>query len=90
MRDEGGSWGQGKGGWHCQSVSGGVGVTRAELRTLTYGPQHSVEGACVLLAGSEVLPGDLQLAIREPPHSQGDAAPQEPGAMSCHVLCDQR
>lgn len=37
--------------------------------TLTYGPQDSVEGAHVLLAGGEVLPGDLELAVWKLLHS---------------------
>lgn len=57
--------------------------------TLTYGPQDGVEGAHVLPARLEVLPSDLKLAIRELPHSQGGAAPQELGALRSHVLCDQ-
>lgn len=37
--------------------------------TLTYGPQDSAEGAHVLLARGEVLPGDLELAVWKFLHS---------------------
>lgn len=43
--------------------------SRVARRTLTYGPQDGVEGARVLFARGEVLPGNLELAIWEPPHS---------------------
>lgn len=42
---------------------------RVTLCTLTYGPQDSVEGARVLLARGEVLPGDLELAVWKLLHS---------------------
>lgn len=35
--------------------------------TLTYGPEDSVEGAHVLLVRTVVLPGNLELAIWQPP-----------------------
>lgn len=57
---------------------------------LTYGPQDSIKGACVLLARGMVLPGDLQLASWEFFDDGGDAAFQESGTMRFHVLCDQR
>lgn len=57
--------------------------------TLTYGPQDCVEGAHVLPARGEVLPGDLKLAVWELPYAGGGTAPQELGAMRSHVLCDQ-
>lgn len=59
-------------------------------RILTYGPQDSIKGACVLLARGMVLPGDLQLASWEFFDDGGNAAFQESGTMRFHVLCDQR
>lgn len=57
---------------------------------LTYGPQDSIKGACVLLARGTVLPGDLQLTSWKFFDVGGDAAFQESGTMRFHVLCDQR
>ena len=88
QRDGGALGGDRKWGKDSPCTSGRPETERVARRALTYGPQDGVKGARVLLAGGAVLPGDLQLAIREPPDPRGGTAPQEPGAMRCHVLYD--
>lgn len=78
--------GVGRGGEGSRRPTAGKGAPGA----LTYGPEHGVKGARILPVRGKVHPGDAELLAWELLHPLGGAAPQDPGAVTSHVLGDQR
>lgn len=76
----------GRGGEGSRRPTAGKGAPGA----LTYGPEHGVKGARILPVRGKVHPGDAELLAWELLHPLGGAAPQDPGAVTSHVLGDQR